>query len=117
MVLGSFTLWQLWMVKGTSGQTPQREQVPQVLIHLRSLKPSFPKGLVAKFPKALPSMPKVAPMNLPKIGQFISKCEWDEAPPLPACRILVLPVLEPIYTISCHTPQDIDRDLGIVNIA
>ncbi|XP_050711113.1 uncharacterized protein LOC126995529 isoform X2 [Eriocheir sinensis] len=71
----SYVNSQIDSPKGQTYQPPQGEQVPQVLIHLRSLKPSFPKGLAAKFPKALPSMPKVAPMNLPKIGQFISKWE------------------------------------------
>lgn len=105
-------------MKGTNGQSSQAplgEQVPQVLIHLRSLKPSFPRGLRSKIPKALPSLPKVAPMNLPKIGHFISKCEWDEAPPLPTCRTLVL--------LSCYqkifffdTAKNIDEGIKFIDI-
>lgn len=94
LAFGIFHCVATWALKGTGGQasqSPQGEQVPQVLIHLRSLKPSLPKGLGKSFQKALPSMPKVAPMNLPNIGQFIPKREWDEAPPLPACRTLALP--------------------------
>lgn len=94
LALGIFHCVATWAVKGTCGQasqSPKGEQVPQVLIHLRSLKPSLPKGIGKNFQKVLPSMPKVAPMNLPNIGQFITKCEWDEAPPLPACRMLALP--------------------------
>ncbi|XP_063845694.1 nucleolar and coiled-body phosphoprotein 1-like isoform X3 [Scylla paramamosain] len=74
----SYVNSQIDSPKGTGGQasqSPQGEQVPQVLIHLRSLKPSLPKGLGKSFQKALPSMPKVAPMNLPNIGQFIPKWE------------------------------------------
>ncbi|XP_045129704.1 nucleolar and coiled-body phosphoprotein 1-like isoform X3 [Portunus trituberculatus] len=74
----SYVNSQIDSPKGTGGQASQSaqgEQVPQVLIHLRSLKPSLPKGLGKSFQKALPSMPKVAPMNLPNIGQFIPKRE------------------------------------------
>ena len=94
LALGIFHCVAIWAVKGTGGQASQSsqgEQVPQVLIHLRSLKPSLPKGLGKSFQKSLPSMPKITPMNLSNISQFITKREWDEGPPLPACRTLPLP--------------------------
>ncbi|XP_042217028.1 cell surface glycoprotein 1-like isoform X1 [Homarus americanus] len=63
------------------GQTPQAsqpeqaQQVPQVLIHLKNLKPSLPQGMGDKLKKSLPTMPKIAPMNLPNIGQVFTKRE------------------------------------------
>ncbi|XP_071536945.1 uncharacterized protein [Panulirus ornatus] len=56
-----------------ASQSAQAQQIPQVLIHLKNLKPSLPQGMGDRLKKSLPTMPKIAPVNLPSVGQVISK--------------------------------------------
>ncbi|XP_069980769.1 enolase-phosphatase E1 isoform X3 [Penaeus vannamei] len=71
----SYVNSQIDTPKNESSRPSEAQQAPQVLIMLKNLKPTVSEGAASKLRNSLPSMPKIRPINLPNVGQFISKRE------------------------------------------